>query len=120
MINSLIIATWSSCTAIACLLSASLMGPVNEVSDLQGRTLQLMLGIVTAIVGASTAYLRLFVAKETGRLEKSILDTIERRFQTREITEVKFGAIGRRIKAVETILQKRGASRKPAAKVRKS
>ena len=59
-----------------------------------------VLAIVGAVVGGSTAYLRLFVGEQTAALRREIGSDIEEGFARKDLMEEKFRAVGERLDAI--------------------
>lgn len=64
------------------------------------------LAIVSAVVGASTAYLSLFIKNKLNEHKDEILDHIDKKFALKEIMEEKFGRVNERIHNLENRIHK--------------
>lgn len=60
-----------------------------------------VLAIVSAVVGASTAYLSLFIKNKLNEHKEEILDHIDKKFALKALMDEKFDRVNERIRAIE-------------------
>lgn len=65
------------------------------------NTISVLIGIMSAVIGMATAYLRLFVSVQLGLLKDEIKETVKAGYPSRELIEIRFNEIYKRLEMIE-------------------
>lgn len=78
---------------------------IESTQSINWTAVNTAIGIISGVVIAAAAYLRMFIKSEITVMEKNILLQIESKFSTKELVTEKLTNIERRISNVETLME---------------